>query len=149
MSHYLSLIILPPLSLSLSLSLSSRLHSNNLHCDCHLSWLSDWLRQRRGLAPFTQCMAPAHMRGLNVPDVQKREFVCTGMDGKLFTFSVRMSFSCLLTKIYYYKLHLAYFARKLSLVLVPYLFICLFMHLTLFTLILISNQSFLLFYFFH
>ncbi|XP_076143508.1 slit homolog 3 protein [Alosa pseudoharengus] len=55
-----------------------RLHSNNLHCDCHLSWLSDWLRQRRGLAPFTQCMAPAHMRGLNVPDVQKREFVCTG-----------------------------------------------------------------------
>uniref|UniRef100_A0A673MMG0 Slit homolog 3 protein-like n=1 Tax=Sinocyclocheilus rhinocerous TaxID=307959 RepID=A0A673MMG0_9TELE len=56
-----------------------RLHSNNLHCDCHLSWLSDWLRQRRGLAPFTQCMAPAHMRGLNVPDVQKREFVCTGM----------------------------------------------------------------------
>ncbi len=61
-------------------------------------------------------MAPAHMRGLNVPDVQKREFVCTGMDGKLFTFSVRMSFSCLLTKnIYYYKLHLAYFARKLSL----------------------------------
>uniref|UniRef100_A0A8C1Z2X8 Slit homolog 3 (Drosophila) n=1 Tax=Cyprinus carpio TaxID=7962 RepID=A0A8C1Z2X8_CYPCA len=51
-----------------------RLHSNSLHCDCHLSWLSDWLRQRRGLAPFTQCMAPAHMRGLNVPDVQKREF---------------------------------------------------------------------------
>uniref|UniRef100_A0A8C1GPI8 Slit homolog 3 (Drosophila) n=1 Tax=Cyprinus carpio TaxID=7962 RepID=A0A8C1GPI8_CYPCA len=56
-----------------------RLHSNSLHCDCHLSWLSDWLRQRRGLAPFTQCMAPAHMRGLNVPDVQKREFVCTGI----------------------------------------------------------------------
>ncbi|XP_030621453.1 slit homolog 3 protein [Chanos chanos] len=55
-----------------------RLHSNNLHCDCHLAWLSDWLRQRRGLAPFTQCMAPAHMRGLNVPDVQKREFVCNG-----------------------------------------------------------------------
>uniref|UniRef100_A0A4W4FWX0 Slit homolog 3 (Drosophila) n=1 Tax=Electrophorus electricus TaxID=8005 RepID=A0A4W4FWX0_ELEEL len=55
-----------------------RLHSNNLHCDCHLSWLSDWLRQRRGLAPFTQCMSPTHMRGLNVPDVQKRDFVCTG-----------------------------------------------------------------------
>uniref|UniRef100_A0A668A4S2 Slit homolog 3 (Drosophila) n=1 Tax=Myripristis murdjan TaxID=586833 RepID=A0A668A4S2_9TELE len=55
-----------------------RLHSNNLHCDCHLSWLSDWLRARRGLAPFTQCMAPAHMRGLNVPDVQKKDFVCNG-----------------------------------------------------------------------
>uniref|UniRef100_A0A3P9A3P6 Slit homolog 3 (Drosophila) n=1 Tax=Esox lucius TaxID=8010 RepID=A0A3P9A3P6_ESOLU len=55
-----------------------RLHSNSLHCDCHLSWLSDWLRQRRGLAPFTQCMAPAHMRGLNIPDVQKKDFTCTG-----------------------------------------------------------------------
>lgn len=55
-----------------------RLHSNNLHCDCHLSWLSDWLRARRGLAPFTQCMAPAQMRGLNVPDVQKKDFVCNG-----------------------------------------------------------------------
>uniref|UniRef100_A0A669DBV8 Slit homolog 3 (Drosophila) n=1 Tax=Oreochromis niloticus TaxID=8128 RepID=A0A669DBV8_ORENI len=33
---------------------------------------------RRGLAPFTQCMAPAHMRGLNVPDVQKKDFVCNG-----------------------------------------------------------------------
>uniref|UniRef100_H2L3S9 Slit homolog 3 (Drosophila) n=1 Tax=Oryzias latipes TaxID=8090 RepID=H2L3S9_ORYLA len=53
-----------------------RLHSNNLHCDCHLAWLSDWLRARRGLAPFTQCMSPAHMRGLNVPDVQKKDFVC-------------------------------------------------------------------------
>uniref|UniRef100_A0AAQ4S4P0 Slit homolog 3 (Drosophila) n=1 Tax=Gasterosteus aculeatus aculeatus TaxID=481459 RepID=A0AAQ4S4P0_GASAC len=55
-----------------------RLHSNNLHCDCQLSWLSDWLRVRRGLAPFTQCMAPANMRGLNVPDVQKKDFLCTG-----------------------------------------------------------------------
>ncbi|XP_057705613.1 slit homolog 3 protein isoform X1 [Corythoichthys intestinalis] len=55
-----------------------RLHSNNLHCDCHLSWLSDWLRARRGLAPFTQCISPAHMRGLNVPDVQKKDFICNG-----------------------------------------------------------------------
>lgn len=64
--------------LSLPSSLCRRLHSNNLHCDCHLSWLSDWLRQRHGLAPFTQCMAPASMRGLNIPDVQKKDFTCTG-----------------------------------------------------------------------
>uniref|UniRef100_A0A8C6KQ45 Slit homolog 3 (Drosophila) n=1 Tax=Nothobranchius furzeri TaxID=105023 RepID=A0A8C6KQ45_NOTFU len=55
-----------------------RLHSNNLHCDCHLSWLSDWLRARRGMAPFTQCMSPAHMRALNVPDVLKKDFICNG-----------------------------------------------------------------------
>ncbi|MBN3271296.1 SLIT3 protein, partial [Polyodon spathula] len=59
-----------------------RLHSNSLHCDCHLSWLSDWLRQRRGIAQFTQCMAPAHMRGLNVVDVQKKDFICTGPQSK-------------------------------------------------------------------
>uniref|UniRef100_A0A4W6FAI5 Slit homolog 3 (Drosophila) n=1 Tax=Lates calcarifer TaxID=8187 RepID=A0A4W6FAI5_LATCA len=65
-----------------------RLHSNNLHCDCHLSWLSDWLRARRGLAPFTQCMAPAHMRGLNVPDVQKKDFVCNGELTSIHTLAV-------------------------------------------------------------
>ncbi|XP_058852492.1 slit homolog 3 protein-like isoform X1 [Acipenser ruthenus] len=59
-----------------------RLHSNNLHCDCHLTWLSDWLRQRRGIAQFTQCMAPAHMRGLNVADAQKKDFICTGPQPK-------------------------------------------------------------------
>uniref|UniRef100_A0A8C6KRP6 Slit homolog 3 (Drosophila) n=1 Tax=Nothobranchius furzeri TaxID=105023 RepID=A0A8C6KRP6_NOTFU len=57
---------------------TQRLHSNNLHCDCHLSWLSDWLRARRGMAPFTQCMSPAHMRALNVPDVLKKDFICNG-----------------------------------------------------------------------
>uniref|UniRef100_A0A672FXD3 Slit homolog 3 (Drosophila) n=1 Tax=Salarias fasciatus TaxID=181472 RepID=A0A672FXD3_SALFA len=65
-----------------------RLHSNNLHCDCHLSWLSDWLRARRGLAPFTQCMAPAHMRGLNVPDVQKKDFVCNGEFRSVYSVAV-------------------------------------------------------------
>lgn len=55
-----------------------RLHSNNLHCDCHLAWLSDWLRQRRTVGQFTLCMAPVHLRGFNVADVQKKEYVCPG-----------------------------------------------------------------------
>ncbi|CAL8333965.1 unnamed protein product [Lota lota] len=55
-----------------------RLHSNNLQCDCHVAWLSDWLRQRPRLGLYTQCMAPPHLRGHNVAEVQKREFVCTG-----------------------------------------------------------------------
>uniref|UniRef100_A0A8C4QPU1 Slit homolog 2 (Drosophila) n=1 Tax=Eptatretus burgeri TaxID=7764 RepID=A0A8C4QPU1_EPTBU len=54
-----------------------RLHSNRLLCDCHLSWLSGWLRQRPRLGLFTQCMAPPHLRGLNVAEVQKKEFTCT------------------------------------------------------------------------
>uniref|UniRef100_A0A8C3I7I1 Slit guidance ligand 3 n=1 Tax=Chrysemys picta bellii TaxID=8478 RepID=A0A8C3I7I1_CHRPI len=54
-----------------------RLHSNYLYCDCHLAWLSDWLRQRRSIGQFTFCMAPVHLRGFNVADVQKKEYVCS------------------------------------------------------------------------
>uniref|UniRef100_A0A452SD00 Slit homolog 3 protein n=1 Tax=Ursus americanus TaxID=9643 RepID=A0A452SD00_URSAM len=55
-----------------------RLHSNHLYCDCHLAWLSDWLRQRRTIGQFTLCMAPVHLRGFNVADVQKKEYACPG-----------------------------------------------------------------------
>uniref|UniRef100_A0A674BX22 Slit homolog 1a (Drosophila) n=1 Tax=Salmo trutta TaxID=8032 RepID=A0A674BX22_SALTR len=55
-----------------------RLHSNNLHCDCHLSWLAEWLRQRPTIGLFTQCTAPAPLRGLNVAEIQKHEFTSRG-----------------------------------------------------------------------
>ncbi|MFT7817105.1 slit homolog 1 protein [Arapaima gigas] len=55
-----------------------RLHSNNLRCDCHLSWLSQWLRQRPTIGLFTQCSTPPLLRGLNVAEVQKHEFTCSG-----------------------------------------------------------------------
>lgn len=56
----------------------SRLHSNHLFCDCHLAWLSQWLRQRPTIGLFTQCSGPASLRGLNVAEVQKSEFSCSG-----------------------------------------------------------------------
>lgn len=56
----------------------SRLHSNHLFCDCHLAWLSQWLRQRPTIGLFTQCSGPAGLRGLNVAEVQKSEFSCSG-----------------------------------------------------------------------
>uniref|UniRef100_A0A3P8V453 Slit homolog 2 (Drosophila) n=1 Tax=Cynoglossus semilaevis TaxID=244447 RepID=A0A3P8V453_CYNSE len=62
-----------------------RLHSNNLHCDCHVAWLSEWLRQRPRLGLYTQCMAPPHLRGHNVAEVQKKEFVCTGHHSSSFS----------------------------------------------------------------
>ncbi|KAK1792099.1 hypothetical protein P4O66_001877 [Electrophorus voltai] len=55
-----------------------RLHSNNLNCDCHLSWLSQWLRQRPMLGLFTQCSSPPQLRGINVAEIQKHEFTCSG-----------------------------------------------------------------------
>lgn len=74
-SPLLSPLLFPSLPPPLSLS---RLHSNNLQCDCHVAWLSEWLRQRPRLGLYTQCMAPPHLRGHNVAEVQKKEFVCTG-----------------------------------------------------------------------
>lgn len=64
----------------------SRLHSNNLYCDCHLAWLSDWLRQRPRVGLYTQCMGPSHLRGHNVAEVQKREFVCSGKISEVTAF---------------------------------------------------------------
>uniref|UniRef100_UPI00398EF0D9 slit homolog 2 protein isoform X1 n=1 Tax=Pristiophorus japonicus TaxID=55135 RepID=UPI00398EF0D9 len=55
-----------------------RLHSNNLYCDCHLAWLADWLRQRPRVGLYTQCTGPGHLRGHNVAEVQKKEFICSG-----------------------------------------------------------------------
>uniref|UniRef100_A0A8C1WMP8 Slit homolog 1 protein n=1 Tax=Cyprinus carpio TaxID=7962 RepID=A0A8C1WMP8_CYPCA len=57
---------------------TDRLHSNSLLCDCHVAWLSDWLRQRPRLGLYTQCMAPPSLRGHNIAEVQKKEFMCTG-----------------------------------------------------------------------
>uniref|UniRef100_A0A8C2BMF3 Slit homolog 1 protein n=1 Tax=Cyprinus carpio TaxID=7962 RepID=A0A8C2BMF3_CYPCA len=63
-----------------------RLHSNNLLCDCHVAWLSDWLRQRPRLGLYTQCMAPPSLRGHNIAEVQKKEFMCTGKFGHCLSF---------------------------------------------------------------
>ncbi|XP_027708075.1 slit homolog 3 protein-like, partial [Vombatus ursinus] len=70
-----------------------RLHSNHLYCDCSLAWLSDWLRQRRSIGQFTLCMAPVHLRGFSVADVQKKEYVCTGAHSEPPSCSVN-SISC-------------------------------------------------------
>uniref|UniRef100_A0A673GTN1 Slit homolog 1 protein-like n=1 Tax=Sinocyclocheilus rhinocerous TaxID=307959 RepID=A0A673GTN1_9TELE len=56
-----------------------RLHSNSLRCDCHLSWLSPWLRQRATLGLYTQCSAPPNLHGLNLAELQKKDFTCSGV----------------------------------------------------------------------
>ncbi|XP_030638748.1 slit homolog 1b [Chanos chanos] len=56
-----------------------RLHSNSLRCDCHLSWLSQWLRERPTLGLYTQCSSPPSLRGVNLAELQKKEFTCAGI----------------------------------------------------------------------
>uniref|UniRef100_A0A669DE99 Slit homolog 1b (Drosophila) n=1 Tax=Oreochromis niloticus TaxID=8128 RepID=A0A669DE99_ORENI len=54
-----------------------RLHSNSLRCDCHLAWLSPWLRQRPALGLYTQCSSPPTLRGLNLAELRKSDFACS------------------------------------------------------------------------
>ncbi|KAM6972404.1 slit homolog 1 protein-like [Aplochiton taeniatus] len=61
-----------------------RLHSNSLRCDCHLAWLSPWLRQRPSLGLYTQCSSPPTLRGLNLAELQKSEFSCSGPSDSVF-----------------------------------------------------------------
>ncbi|XP_047189662.1 slit homolog 1 protein-like isoform X2 [Scophthalmus maximus] len=61
-----------------------RLHSNSLRCDCHLAWLSPWLRQRPALGLYTQCSSPPTLRGLNLAELRKNDFACSGHGGSAF-----------------------------------------------------------------
>uniref|UniRef100_A0A3B5LU64 Slit homolog 1b (Drosophila) n=1 Tax=Xiphophorus couchianus TaxID=32473 RepID=A0A3B5LU64_9TELE len=61
-----------------------RLHSNALRCDCHLAWLSPWLRQRSALGLYTQCSSPPALRGLNLAELRKSDFACSGHSGSAF-----------------------------------------------------------------
>ncbi|XP_068607543.1 slit homolog 1 protein-like [Brachionichthys hirsutus] len=61
-----------------------RLHSNSLRCDCHLAWLSPWLRQRAALGLYAQCSGPPALRGLNLAELRKSDFTCSGHGGSAF-----------------------------------------------------------------
>uniref|UniRef100_A0A8D3D814 Slit homolog 1b (Drosophila) n=1 Tax=Scophthalmus maximus TaxID=52904 RepID=A0A8D3D814_SCOMX len=65
-----------------------RLHSNSLRCDCHLAWLSPWLRQRPALGLYTQCSSPPTLRGLNLAELRKNDFACSGTAAQRFPCSL-------------------------------------------------------------
>ncbi|XP_017468504.1 PREDICTED: protein slit isoform X2 [Rhagoletis zephyria] len=56
-----------------------RLSDNPFSCDCHLSWLSRFLRSAPRLAPYTRCQSPSQLKGQNVADLHDQEFKCSGL----------------------------------------------------------------------
>jgi slit 2 len=56
-----------------------RLSDNPFSCDCHLSWLSKYLRSAPRLASYTKCHSPSQLKGQNVPDINDQEFKCSGI----------------------------------------------------------------------
>lgn len=55
-----------------------RLSDNPFGCDCHLSWLSRYLRTASRLAPNTKCHSPSQLKGQNVADLHDQDFKCSG-----------------------------------------------------------------------
>lgn len=55
-----------------------RLSDNPFACDCHLSWLSHFLRSAPRLAPYTRCHSPSQLKSQNVADLHDQEFKCSG-----------------------------------------------------------------------
>lgn len=55
-----------------------RLSDNPFACDCHLSWLSRYLRSASRLAPNTKCHSPSQLKGQNVADLHDQDFKCSG-----------------------------------------------------------------------
>lgn len=55
-----------------------RLSENPFSCDCHLSWLSRYLKGAPRLAPYTKCHSPSQLKGQNVADLHDQEFKCSG-----------------------------------------------------------------------
>ncbi|XP_078669128.1 slit homolog 2 protein-like isoform X5 [Branchiostoma floridae x Branchiostoma belcheri] len=60
-----------------------RIANNELICDCHLSWLAEWLRMRPRLGLFTRCAAPALLSNVHVAELQRNEFLCNGVEDHL------------------------------------------------------------------
>ncbi|XP_037941181.1 protein slit-like [Teleopsis dalmanni] len=54
-----------------------RLSDNPFSCDCHLSWLSRYLRNAPRLAPYTRCQSPSQLKGQNLADLHDQEFKCS------------------------------------------------------------------------
>ena len=55
------------------------LGGNPLICDCHLTWLSKWLKKAPKTASQARCNSPYHLRDKTIDEVLETEFKCAGM----------------------------------------------------------------------
>ncbi|CAG7785709.1 unnamed protein product [Allacma fusca] len=55
------------------------LGENPLICDCHLSWLSKWLKKGPKASTQARCNSPYHLRDKTIDEVLETEFKCSGV----------------------------------------------------------------------
>lgn len=66
-----------------------KLSDNTFDCDCHLAWLSRYLKNYPRLGQHTRCSTPTHLRGQNINDLQVIICECDSHDS-LFMKLLRM-----------------------------------------------------------
>lgn len=52
--------------------------ANPLHCDCHLRWLSDWVKTGYKEPGIARCASPHFMEGKLLLTTPAKKFECTG-----------------------------------------------------------------------
>ncbi|XP_071091195.1 protein slit-like isoform X2 [Haliotis cracherodii] len=52
------------------------LMANPFHCNCHLGWLSDWLKRRNVITGTPTCTAPHPLKNTPIQDLKQKDFVC-------------------------------------------------------------------------
>lgn len=54
------------------------LEGNPLHCNCHLSWLAEWLRTHGARTGIPKCHSPPPVLDTLITDVPSSQFLCDG-----------------------------------------------------------------------
>ena len=72
-----------------------RLSDNPFTCDCHLSWLSRYLRNSPRLAPYTRCHSPSQLKGQSLSELHEHDFKCSGKNVMIKMYAMRNSSSYL------------------------------------------------------
>ncbi|KAI8480481.1 Slit 2 protein, partial [Branchiostoma belcheri] len=50
--------------------------SNPFNCNCHLAWLSEWLRTKRVVTGNPRCYKPSYLREIPIQDIAVQDFKC-------------------------------------------------------------------------
>lgn len=58
----------------------SALGANPLHCDCHMQWLSDWVKSGYKEPGIARCTGPGDMADKLLLTTPSKKFTCTGKD---------------------------------------------------------------------
>ncbi|XP_067141725.1 protein slit-like isoform X1 [Centruroides vittatus] len=54
--------------------------ANPLNCNCHLRWLSDWLRKHKIVTGNPRCQSPNTLKDIPIQDVALKDFTCEDQD---------------------------------------------------------------------